>query len=457
MAILGVALVAGSAWLYLGWGPERPRGNGTNAASDAMVEAPPDGGDQGGAATTPGQEVLNVSSSPTPARGDEPGKAHDIDVAALVDVIARARGGDTSLSVTLLIEQMNDATRALSDRRTAGWNLARDGSPEAFAALEAALSEGPAYLRATIAEALGRFQHPQAGPLLRKLLHDGDAVVARGAVRGLAASDDAKALPLLADVLEDSERPVSVRAEAAVHLAELNVQGGAEILLETFHSLSSEDPDLTEALLEGLGTQSFEEIEDLYTELMESSTDGEIRATAVESLSESSAEAVPFLLRVARGDDDPEVRAAAARSVGAIESLGAVTADLVSFLDTEQDAEVRRNLYDAIASQGEATAGEIMALAEEETDPEVRLKAYSSVARLLTSSSLSGDARQFDQTVVPELLDIALADSQLDRRVDALNALMIAKTAGAENALRDVAISDHPMLARAALSALGEP
>jgi HEAT repeat protein len=419
-----------------------------------MVEAPPDGGDQGGAATVPGQEVSNASSSP--ARGDEPGEAQDIDVAALVDAITRARG-DTSLSVTLLIEQMNDAARSLSDRRMAGWNLARDGSPEALPALEAALSEGPAYLRATIAEALGRFQHPQAGPLLSKLLHDADAIVARGAVRGLAASDDPKALPLLASVLENGERPVSVRAEAAVHLAELDVQGGAAVLLEAFHSLGSQDPDLTEAMLEGLGTQSFEEIEDLYAELMESSTDVETRAAAVDSLSESSAKAVPFLLRVARGDDDPEVRAAAARSVGAIESPESVTADLVSLLDTEQDAEVRRNLYDAIAGQGEATTGEIMALAAEETDSEVRLKAYSSAARLLASSSHPSDARRFDQTAVPVLLDIALADSQLDRRIDALNALMIAKTTGAENALRDVAKSDDPTLARTALRALGDP
>ncbi len=92
-----------------------------------------------------------------------------------------------------------------------------------------------------------------------------------------------------------------------------------------------------------------------------------------------------------------------------------------------------------------------------EFDPDVRLQAFGTAARLLsTTSSVSQDYR-FDSEIVPELLDIALNDTQLHRQINAFNALTVANTDGAQIAVRIVADANHPVLGEAAQRALGEP
>ena len=386
-------------------------------------------------------------------RLDESSDGTDDLVAVLVDVLNG--GTQDTLPAGLLIEQLRDHEAPLIDRRKAAWQLAEHGTPEALAALEAASAEGSPYLRATIADALGTFGGPQELALLSELLEDDDPVVARGAVRGIAGSEDPAAADTLSAILDDRDRPMSVRAEAALELASLPGRNASDDLMDAFDEVSAQDGDLWEAVLEGLGARPFSEVEHFYTDLVDSSGDLEVRTAALESLSESTREAAPFLLYVAGHDTEPAVRAAAAESLGSLEGQMNLGTDLIDLLKREDHPDVRQHLYDAIANQSDASFQHVAKHAMNETDPDTRLQAFGSAAQALSTRSFASQRRQFDGEIVPDLLDVALNDGQLHRQIQALNVLIVAGTEGARTAVRIVADADQPVLGEAARQALG--
>src|SRR5215204_3030722 len=134
-------------------------------------------------------------------------------------------GGPKDTSIARLIAELNDATLPLKARRQAARSLARLNSDEAIAALKIALRDGPAYLKAAVAEGLGASPHPEAREMLLELVNGQDETTARGALRGLALRADAEAVEVLSNVLFNGQKSDSVRTEAALALGDVDQPG----------------------------------------------------------------------------------------------------------------------------------------------------------------------------------------------------------------------------------------
>ena len=361
--------------------------------------------------------------------------------------------GWTQSTNAALIARLLDDTLPLQDRRQAARDLAAIGSDDAIAALKVALYDGPPYLKAAIGEGLGQSPHPEAWPLLLDLANGADEITARGALRGLALRGETQATDVLAQFLADSDKPESIRTEAALALGDVNRPEALEAL--TRAATDSPDESVLGSILEGLGKRPFAETEAFFRGYLETpNLSAENKTAALEALGQAQGEVAPFLLQYA-ADPDPQARAAAAWALASIDSETDLGPALTDLLKKETDPEVRLRLYQALDSQTGSDPGTLLALAQKETDPAARLAGLQTLARACGSDAPPEVLAYFNQTAVPELKNAALTGENSQDRLTAVMALGQAGTAESRDALQQLAASspDH-RVAEAAQAAL---
>lgn len=325
-------------------------------------------------------------------------------------------------SVSRLAAILLDPSQPLKVRRQAAWSLGKIGSVEAVAVLRQALLTAPPQLKATIEEALGHSGHPQATILLASLLRDHDESVVRGAVRGLAAIADTEAVKFLSEIIGDRQRSQAVRIEAAFALGEVGTPEAYELLIK--HGGRERDREIAEALLSGLGRQSFDRTERFFRAYLESArVDSEMRVLALESLGQTTGDATPFLATFLTSKD-ADVRAAAAWAVANLDEPGDVAQQLVAQLRIETQPEVRTRLYQALENQETIDPVSLLPLIVSDGDTTTRIAGMKLLAAQLDLGEGSPAlARQFDDVVVPQLAALTINGEDFQIRLGSVIAL----------------------------------
>ncbi len=335
-----------------------------------------------------------------------------------------------------------DRTNSLKTRRQAAWDLATMGDAQSLDVLKELLMDPqtPAALKATILEGLGYSYEPQAKELLLEGLEDENETVVRAGIRGLGVLGDADSISILSDILYSAEASDSIVQEAAMTLGGIEQHEAYDVLVNAYNdSQATQRENLREDIIDALGQRDISETADFLQRIIDDNPVGEpLRVVAVEAVEDAQGDKSAFLLNNLH-DPDSEVRAAAAWAL-AVDEEPAQVADVLSrMLVNEQDAEVRKRLYQAIANQNTPQNESLTGLVLAESDPDARLAGYDLLAQQLQSSESTQFAQQFDELVVPQLRETALTAKHLNQRLSAVIALKRAQTEESERALEKIA------------------
>ncbi len=367
------------------------------------------------------------SYSDTASRPSAAGVAHI--PAAIVSALIQGRSerGNSAESVSGLAALLLDPSQPLKVRRQAAWSLGKIGSAEAVAVLRQALLTASPQLKSTIAEALGHSGHPQARILLASLLYDNDESVVRGAVRGLVAVADTEAVKLLSSIIGDRKRSHAVRIEAALAMGEVGSPDAYESLIK--YGGREQDRDIAEAVLSGLGRQSFDRTGHFFRAYLESArVDPEMRVLALESLGQTTGDVAPFLVKFLTSEDT-DMRAAAAWAIANLEEPGDVAQQLIGQLRTETHPEVRTRIYQALENQDNTDPALLLPLIVGDGDPAARVAGMKFLAtQLAFGETHHALGKQFDDIVVPQLTDLSISGADFQTRLGSVIALRQAKT-----------------------------
>lgn len=344
---------------------------------------------------------------------------------------------DSELAVTELIRQLNATEQSKDARYRAALALAKDGTETAMRALKAALLSGLPELQEIIAEALGQCANQESGPILEGLLSNESEPVVLAAIRSLAQQATPLAVTSLSQLLYNEGRTVDVRAEAALGI-------GAVARPEALATLALaaaqiQDEAVVSQVIRGIAGRSFDETRSFMQTFLEAPhVTAELKVEALEGLSEAKGDATPFLLKYARSDD-PDMRAAAAAALSAIETRGNAGAEVIALLKDEADPLVRKRLFDALANQQAFDLNAAWTQAANERDPAARIAGMDLLAKAVQQNPSAEMISFFDRHALPELQSAALSGVSRDQRLASVMVLRRAKTAGANAVLREIA------------------
>jgi HEAT repeat protein len=344
----------------------------------------------------------------------------------------------------------------LQDRIAAIYWLARFASDEAIEALRRLLaSDTDPVIRDSVATALGESANPAATDILIGLLADADLEVVLSAIDGLASRHDPAVRRILLDLVADEQQGEEVRAAAAAALGQH--KDVEDDLLLAFED--SQDT-LAAGVLRGLARQSFAHSEALFRKLLaDPETPFELKLEAVGALAEGTPEAADLLLELARDDGDPELRSAAIDALAFADESGSRLDAFAELALGESSAEVRASLYNTLSlyaeqASAEPVAAKLVINTLAETEPGTRLEGYRMVASMLNYEYRPSLAATFDNSMVPWLQRSAEFGDDKYTRFISIDALRLANTARARQALGDLRYSADPAVAQAAQQAL---
>jgi HEAT repeat protein len=367
--------------------------------------------------------------------------SHDAELGALADLAALARDPETPFELRV------GAVR---------W-IARDGDEAALEVLEDLLRDDtPTGLRAAIAEALGESREPAARVLLRELLDDDDEAVVRGALRGITAAPDA--LGILEAILLDPDRSTPVRAQAAASLGSLETEESSAALRAALGAL--DDEALVASVLDALGAHPFARNADAFRAVLANpDLPRAVKLEALEALGDSSADAAGLLLDYAARAPEAELRIAAVEALAFLGDSDAIAPWLLRLVESEPSPEVRAEIYGALAFHASAAyaamdAERLVDVILSETGGPARLQAFRLMASILRVRPDPRLAEAFDARMVPWLQDQALRGAARHQRLASLDALKLAATPEATEALLRLSRSPDAALADAAERAL---
>ncbi len=390
------------------------------------------------------------ASAQTPSIPDRP--------TGIAQIVARLLSGTPDLDPQYLrsmIDRARDPNQSLEDRVSAIRWLARLGDDEAFDVLERLLrNDSPPPIRALVAMALGESSHLSAARLLDSLLYDEDLDIVLGAIRGLANHRDPGTTETLKSLVANASVSDEIRFEAAEALSKRD--GAAEPRRDT---LSRSDDERAGDELERLVRQPLHEGEQGLRQWME---DLELtvdeKVAAVEALAEGDDETAEFLLEIARSSDDIELRSAAIDVLALFDEPGDTIAGLGALIHREPSSALRADLYNTLAFHADQADGpgslELVRSALSESMPRAQLEGYRMVASMLNHQYDPGIAQSFDLQMVDWLQ--GSAEQGVDRytRHLAIDALKLAGTPGAHEALLDLSHSTDASVSQRAEKAL---
>jgi HEAT repeat protein len=403
-----------------------------------------------------GIETQGPGAEPAPVPPREPFAGH----ASWRDALSRWLGGADAAALGPLrdlVELARDPETPFELRVGAVRWIARDGDEAALEVLEDLLRDDtPAGLRAAIAEALGESREPAARVLLRELLDDDDEAVVRGALRGITAAPDA--LGILEAILLDPDRSTPVRAQAAASLGSLETEESSAALRAALGAL--DDEALVASVLDALGAHPFARNADAFRAVLANpDLPRAVKLEALEALGDSSADAAGLLLDYAARAPEAELRIAAVEALAFLGDSDAIAPWLLRLVESEPSPEVRAEIYGALAFHASAAyaamdAERLVDVILSETGGPARLQAFRLVASILRVRPDPRLAEAFDARMVPWLQDQALRGAARHQRLASLDALKLAATPEATEALLRLSRSPDAALADAAERAL---
>jgi HEAT repeat protein len=448
--VLSMALIlvgAAGLWVFGSWRQGSLRQRPADLCSTSSRVSPPP--------RDPAVPVRSASASrPEPEKTRKPRATAETGAEGLRKLFGDGQESEKEppLSLDAVIQRFLDGSSPLKTRCADAWQLAKAGTPEAVAALRAALGDGPSALKAAIGEALGHCRSPEAREMMLSLLNGGDDMAARGAVRGLAASKDPQAVDILAGAMQDPARAMNVRAEAALEMGEIKGDKAFETLKSAYATTT--DEDISEAIVEGMGKLPFSQTKDFFSGILASeSTPAESRVAALEALGNSSAESADFLLEFAASDQNPDVRAAAVWALASLDDPPPADA-VLRLLPAETSPAVRKGIYEALAGQQDLPLAELRPQIERESDPAARIAGLDLLAMGCRRSGSAELTETFDRDFVPELLAMATSGEDEKLRLRSVTALEKSRTPAALLALSRIASDQDPKVAGAAQDAL---
>jgi hypothetical protein len=184
-----------------------------------------------------------------------------------------------------------------------------------------------------------------------------------------------------------------------------------------------------------------------------------VKTEALETLGDSSADAARLLLEYATRSPEAELRAAAVEALAFLDDSEQIAAGLLRLVESEPSSEVRAEIYGALAFHARATYAatdpeRLLALILSETGGATRLEGYRLVARVLREHPDPGLSEAFDSRMVPWLQNEALHAPRRHQRLASIDALALAHTPEAMQALGRLSRSPDAALAEAAERAL---
>jgi hypothetical protein len=221
-------------------------------------------------------------------------------------------------------------------------------------------------------------------------------------------------------------------------------------------SADAEPEDWGHAVLADLKRRPFSGTESFVRAVLASPENPtEVKIAAVESLEDSTPEAIGLLLETAAEAEDPELRAAAVESLAWLDESDDIQEALLDLLGTESSAEVRAELYSALAfDPGETYASahldDLVRTVLSERRSETRVQGFRLVASLLRFHPDPNLAETFDRDMVPWLWEEALREGSRYARLVSVDALKLASTSAATEALDDLSRSQEAAVAEAA-------
>jgi hypothetical protein len=284
----------------------------------------------------------------------------------------------------------------------------------------------------------------------RALIAIGSPAEAALAVRALAVIGGEANTDFLNAMMSDASLPQPLRLEAALGLGIIATPRAGDALIKAFGMFS--EPEVHEQLLGALGHFPFPQIEATWKQFLgDPNTDRELRVAAVDALSNSTPEALPFLKTVAGSDQDPEVREMSAWAISALsagdEMMGP---ELGRMAAAEPEPDVRRRLYEALPAQQNNPSETLLPVIQAETDIAARVAGFNALGDAVRRGSSLTVAKQFDSEIVPELTSIAVSGESMNIRMRAVFALRSANTSAAREALQVISQTPNPKIAIAA-------
>jgi HEAT repeat protein len=286
-----------------------------------------------------------------------------------------------------------------------------------------------------------------AVPFLRGLLTDSDWQVRGAVLRALGATGSPEAQGILKQfirpdaVLEDA-------AQAAQALGEMEDPAITGWLRQQWQTMP--EGDLKRCLLDTLAGRPYEQTRDFFPALLQNpGVDPEVKASVLSNLGFHQEAPLPLLTPfLASGDETLRAGAYDAMIFRPEARLGQ---QLIRQSAQETEPSLRSKAYEAAGNQLDATAQQMAALAANESNPVARLRAERAWGMAVGRSENFEDRRRFDAEAVPRLLASALQNPDPGEQRAALQALAMARTVGAKDALLRISReSPSPRLAQLA-------
>ncbi|HEV7490074.1 MAG TPA: HEAT repeat domain-containing protein [Rhodanobacteraceae bacterium] len=188
---------------------------------------------------------------------------------------------------------------------------------------------------------------PQARPASTKASTSDmdDEELADIAVQGLMNAPPERALPLLKKVLQ-SQHPIQTKKRALFVLSQLGTDAALDVVIDT--AKTATDPELRTEAVRMLGVSGENRAIERLRELYATSKDANEKRQIIEAW--LVADRKDLVLASARNEPDPDVRAKAIETLGALDASD----ELKQLFDTTTDANNRRAIVHALGVAGNA-------------------------------------------------------------------------------------------------------
>lgn len=219
--------------------------------------------------------------------------------------------------------------------------------------------------KAFITQLIGSTRNPAAKACLWLLLDDPNRQVVLATIRGLSAIGGDDVTSRITGILKNENNSDETRIEAAIGLGTIGTTTASRALIEALEQFPA--AHFATPILNSLAKFPFSNVSEVFDRYINASAaTPEMRTAAIEALAHSSADSVPFLLRIAAADPDSDARSSAAWAIGAHFAVTDQGPALFGLIEQESEADVRRRLYEALLGQKDVSADQLAPIVQSE-------------------------------------------------------------------------------------------